>query len=614
MRQTRFFRILFALLLLSPIQLQAQSGKDRQIPIDDPCLSIDIIQSLVHLPFTEVLDVLTEQNYTIGSVTDTVFDTVESFPLKYLRTAFYYQTSTNASVVLMESLEGLSNYVIYTRSPKGDCHPLQELAQHNYVLTKGRSFQGSVPFNGTIELFEIVLNEDSNIWLSCKYIEELNQYIGQKKAAVSLVINNALAAARRLTADHHFDSALSTLDTLLNYYKPLNDTLLSCRYFVEQQRNKYYSSLLNQAINNLNYLQALDYCDTLLSFAPLNSNEINKTRSLLKAQLDHSVASFRQFHPDVYDTIRLRLQQVLNQDIREHLYSEPQELRLNFTLRTNRENESKGSFDLKHNTHSNRIAKNDISRLFRLNQIADSLAKAPIIRPTRENNIYIITEDPINASVLWNYSTLTINGNNQQDSSLLSRYIDTIDNRYFSTTIASKKQLNEDGTYKLTTVRRLPTKRIYTFGVTQKEANSHTYSDIYLVDFQTAMGDSWLPSLLIPGLGTYHQEARYDVVSRALPFYLFGGIGIAGLWWEHHCKVNNIPRTNASDNDGLFIYWKNSGYIVGGLGLFVAGSIYITDLVGGIKNSINNAKRSKALRQRLKESAIILQTQDVIIQ
>ena len=128
------------------------------------------------------------------------------------------------------------------------------------------------------------------------------------------------------------------------------------------------------------------------------------------------------------------------------------------------------------------------------------------------------------------------------------------------------------------------------------------------------MGDSWLPSLLIPGLGTYHQEARYDVVSRALPFYLFGGIGIAGLWWEHHCKVNNIPRTNASDNDGLFIYWKNSGYIVGGLGLFVAGSIYITDLVGGIKNSINNAKRSKALRQRLKESAIILQTQDVIIQ
>lgn len=635
-RPLRLFLFLFFILNFSvfPTLSQAQNketSKSTNETTSNPCLSIDILQQLVHLKISEVIDVLDEYSYTIGSVTDTVFDTVDSFVLKYQRTAFYNHSTTimppldpsheptyiptHASVVLMESLDGLSNYVIHTIEPKGTCLPLKELAQHNYVLNKERSsFQGSVLYNDSIELFEIVLNEDTNIWLSCQYIGELDNYIIQRKNAVNKVIYSAIAQARNLTTEYYFDSALTTIDTLLGYYKPSDDTLLSCRKYIEAQRNKFYSTRMNQAIANVNYLLASELCDTLLSFNPANAEEIRKTRALLSAQLDHSVASFKHYCPEVYDSIRLSIQRIFNQDIRENLYSEPQELKVSFTFRTNKENESKGHFDLSHKAANNKIAKADIKRNFYLNEKIDSLAKSPLIHPIRENNIFIITEDNINTSAMWNYSTLTINGSTQQDSSLLSRFIDTIENQYFIAEITSKKELNEDGTYKVTKVRRLPTKRIYTFGITQKEANNQTVSDIYLVDFQTALGDSWLPSLLVPGLGTRNQEARYDVVSRALPFYLFGGIGIAGLWWEHHCKVNGIPRTNPSDNDGMFIYWKNSGYIVGGLGLFIAGSVYITDIVGGIKNSINNAKRTKELRKRLKESAIILQTQDVILQ
>lgn len=583
------------------------------------------------MPITDVFDVLAEYNYSIGSVTDTVVDTVESFPLTYQRTAFYSHTTTvvpshdpsrnptyvptHASLVLMESLDGLSNYVIHTIEPKGSCNPLQELAQHNYVLNKERSsFQGSVLYEGAIEQFEIVLNEDSNIWMSCLYIGELNQFIEQKKAAANTIINHTIAVARDLCSNLYFDSAFATIDTMFGYYKPLDDTLRHCQKYIYDQRNRYYSTRMNQAIEGVNYTLASELCDTLLSFNPTNADEIKKTRDLLNAQLQHSVSSFRSFCPEIYDSIRLKLQQIFNQEIREHLDFEPQELKVNFTFRTNKENESRGRFDLTHKSANNKTAKEVIRRNFYLNEKIDSLAKLPLIKPIRENNIFIITEDEINTSALWNYSTLTIKGNKQQDSSLLSRFIDTIENYYFQTTITSKKELNEDGTYKVKTVRRLPTKRIYTFGITQKEANNQTFSDIYLVDFQTALGDSWLPSLLVPGLGTYKQEARYDVASRAIPFYLFGGIGIAGLWWEHHCKVNNIPRTSPSDNDGLFVYWKNSGYIIGGVSLFIAGSIYITDIVGGIKNSINNAKRTKVLRKRLKESAIVLQTQDVILQ
>ena len=46
------------------------------------------------MPITDVFDVLAEYNYSIGSVTDTVVDTVESFPLTYQRTAFYSHTTT----------------------------------------------------------------------------------------------------------------------------------------------------------------------------------------------------------------------------------------------------------------------------------------------------------------------------------------------------------------------------------------------------------------------------------------------------------------------------------------------------------------------------------------
>ncbi len=644
----RFFIFTFLVLsfLVSPSLSNAQSKESKEkksinanaestetaTANNSSCLSLDVLQSLVHLPIMDVFDVLGEYGYTIGSVTDTIYDTVESFILKYQRTAFYNRTATSAqsfdpsqesnhtpsqaSVVLMESLDGLSNYVIHIVEPKGNCNPLQELAQHNYVLNKERSsFQGSYLHEGTIEQFEIVLNEDTNVWLSCQYIGELNQYIDQKKTAVYKVINNAIALARTLTKDYFFDSAFTTIDTLMGYYKPADDTLLSCRKFVEEQRNKYYTSRMNQAIANVNYILAAELCDTLLSFNPANAEELKKTHALLTAQLDHKVASFKSFCPEVYDSIRIKLQQIFNQDIRENLYFEPQELSVSFTFRTNKENESRGHFDLSHKGANSKSAKADLKRVFYLNEKIDSLAKSPLIRPIRENNIFVITEDNISTTAMWNYSTLTINGSTQRDSSLLSRFIDTIENHYFLKEIISKKELNEDGSYKVTKVRRLPTKRIYTFGITQKEANNQTVSDIYLVDFETALGDSWLPSLLVPGLGTRNQEARYDVASRAIPFYLFGGLGIAGLWWEHHCKVNGIQRFDPrNNNDGTFIYWKNSGYFVGSLGLFVAGTIYITDIVGGIKNSINNAKRTKDLRKRLKESAIVLQTQDVILQ
>jgi len=597
-----------------------------------PCLSIDILQSLVYIPILDVIDVLGEYNYTIGSVTDTVYDTVDGFVLKYQHTTFSNHSATalpsydparepiyipiHASLEFMESLDGLSNYVIHTVQPKGNCNPLQDLARHNYVLNKERSsFQGSVLHDGSIEQFEIVLNEDTNIWLSCQYIGELNKYIDQKKTAVYKIINSAIAQAMTLTKEHYFDSALTTIDTLMGYYKPADDTLMNCRKFILDQRIKSYSARMNQAIANVNYILASELCDTLLSFNPSNAEEIKKTRDLLSAQLDHTVASFKSFCPEVYDSIRLKIQQIFNQDIREHLYFEPQELKVSFTFRTNKENESKGRFDLIHKGANSKTAKADLRRNYYLNEKIDSIAKSPLIRPVRENNIYIITEDVINASAMWNYSTLTINGGKQRDSSLLSRFIDTIENQYFQTEVTSKKELNEDGTYKVSIVRRLPTKRIYTFGITQKETSNQTVSDIYLVDFETALGDSWLPSLLVPGLGTYHQEARYDVVSRALPFYLFGSIGVAGLLWERHCRVNGIPRTDPlKDNAGMFVYWRNSGYVIGGLGLFIAGTVYVTDIVGGIKNSINNAKRTKELRRRLKESAIVLQTQDVILQ
>ncbi len=104
------------------------------------------------------------------------------------------------------------------------------------------------------------------------------------------------------------------------------------------------------------------------------------------------------------------MQQIFNQEIREHLDFEPQELKVNFTFRTNKENESRGRFDLTHKSANNKTAKEVIRRNFYLNEKIDSLAKLPLIKPIRENNIFIITEDEINTSALWNYSTLTING------------------------------------------------------------------------------------------------------------------------------------------------------------------------------------------------------------
>ena len=155
----------------------------------------------------------------------------------------------------------------------------------------------------------------------------------------------------------------------------------------------------------------------------------------------------------------------------------------------------------------------------------------------------------------------------------------------------------------------------FTFGLTRKSDGYRNYSDVLLLNFETAMGASWMPSLLVPGLGTFNQKARSSVSVRAVPFFLFAGISAASFMWDRHVTKNGLPQYEMTDpSAGNPLYIKNIGKWVGTVCLTISATIYVVELVEGIGNSIRNIKYTKNLRKRLlEEGPIPLRWEDVTI-
>jgi len=591
------------LMLLSFTKVQAQENTD--LSLEGGCPAPSTIQPLIHMSITDAFDWMDSLGFSMGDLSDTIYDTVDYFPLRYRRSIFYDRNQHNTQILLMESLDGLSNYVEYTRVPRGECNMEMVLEQERFIYNKARSsYIGSLPYYDRVERYEVHLLQGNDIRMSCKYIDEIQSYVESLKTKARDTVNNIIQRALALAEEDRFAEAYSLIDSMRGYYPPMDKDLSDCQQQVTSKQEQMLATRLDGAIELLEYNTAIALCDSLLAINPENKAVQHKL-DLLKAQLDKSSRHFQEMSSEAFDSVLMQLERIINSDIRRYQYTEPQQLTVNFRIYTDRTNESGGQVELKHDKASRKEAKLDKERQIFLQNAIDNLAASPLIQPVKENGIFVITQDDLSANVRWYYSTMELNGGELDPDHILTRFVDTIDRQFFYHERPSKHDLNPDGSVKMVQVPALPTKRVYSFLLTQKEQEEQTYSDIALLDFTTALGDSWLPSILIPGLGTYRQEARGDVVSRALPFYLCLGVSAAGFLWQK----------NSSDAFSEEDSWakQNIGNIIGLAGATISGTIYLTDLIQGIGNSFKNAKRSRELRRRLKDGPIMLQSQDVKI-
>ncbi|GEM_PF-3173438 len=610
------FKILCLLMALNLAHaLQAQNTENS----DGGCVSYRTLLSLIHINIGEAMDTLEPFDFKLGMsrLTDTVVDTIDYIPLRYRRTGFYNNSVPDgAEIMILQSLDGLSNYVEYSLKNRGDCNIMSELSDNKYAFDIQRStLEGTEWVNNRIERYVFTVHQDNSLWVQCKYINEIEDFIRTRREQAVQRVTNAITQAQALKEQRLFAGALAVLDSVKGFYPPMDSSISSCYSLVQRSREIHYEELLDSILLQTDPVPTalgMLYCDTILTFNPDNKR-VHRVRELLEARRTNSVASYQKFFPQTYEFVCKQLQDFVNTEIRSNFKKRKQELRMQFFIKTDYDNESNGFISLAVTDPKTGTFRPNPTRTPILQAEIDSIAKSPMIVPVREYNVNIRTEDTINAHVRWDYTTLKVDASKTKDS-LLQLMVDSIEDLYMSETIISRTELEADGSFKQYRRMRLPTKRVYTFGWVNKETVHQSYNelyrDIYLMDFETARGLSWAPSLLIPGLGTYNQGARPDVISRALPFFLFGGIGVFGLFWE--TKIDH-PKQELSDINLNPFYLKNFGYYLASAGLGISAIIYVNELIEGMSNSVKNSKRSKAIRAKLAEGPLLIDAQDVII-
>ena len=605
-REILIYFLALMLLSLCASPCYGQKGGNGSNP-DGDCLSPSTLLSFVHLSFSEAFDRLDSMGFNLGDLgdqTDTLYDTIDYFTVSYQKSIFFSRNNKGCYILFMESLDGLGNIIEYTLTPKGNCNVLAELSSSNYIYNKEKSsYSGTIPMNGQVEKFEIAVKQDYALWMRCMRTDDVPDFVSRKKDTARAVIKRTLKRASQLSEEERFIQAYAVLDSMRNYYPPLNGELDKCRERITNQREQMYSFRLSGAVELMDYPVAIALCDTILSINPKN-DKVRHTRDLIYAQLGQKSQHFHAMCPEPYDSIRAQLERIINTDIRSHKSTSNQRIKMDFRIYTNKTNESGGQVELFQDEQQRKSMQQSQARQDVLQRAVDNVAASPLIQPVVDNGIYVITQDDLELDVNWSTSTIRINSEEAKGQPLLGKYVDTIERMFFYHKRPSRNELNADGSVKMVNIPALPTRRVYTFSVTLKESYDQTYSDISLVGFESARGGSWFPSLLMPGLGTYLQESRGDVVSRALPFFLFAGISVGGYFYQ---------QKKGGENAGDEATWgqQNVGNIVSLTAGGISAAIYFTDLFEAIGNTFKNTKRTKSIRKRLKEGAIDLQLQDV---
>ena len=234
-----------------------------------------------------------------------------------------------------------------------------------------------------------------------------------------------------------------------------------------------------------------------------------------------------------------------------------------------------------------------------------SIAASPIITPITKYGLMVNTKESLSYTIEWECQdkiVKMIRGKKISSNNTLKPYIDSINAEYLKNISPKTKK------------DTLPYKVIYTVTQWDKRCNENSASDLRITGIKTSNYYSWMPSLAVPGLGTYLQGYHSSVVARALPFAMFTTFAILGLSWENG-KGKEIERPGWKDehaNSSRFWEYKNFGYITGYISLAVAATIYINDLTESIIATKRNIKRTQRLRDAFeKNNYINLQTKDI---
>lgn len=621
MKKLLYFTAMVALFTFAPSPCHAQKGKRVQKQTL-PCLTVEDMENMVHLSYDDIVDLLDTKGFIegIGDDEPSLFDTIDGVVMAYTLHTFNSKDSRYSGLQIYFSRNGLGNMIHMILKPVNNCSLYNEFTNREYSriddnLGSNESYlRGNKMWDTLLVRYELYYYEDEEeMRIRMRDERAVEEYVENEINRRKARVNSAIRLSATLAGEDRYVAAQQVLDSMMGVYAPLDSALMEQKRAVLHHYEYYFKMKLKEAVNvHMDANLGINYCDSLLSLNP-DDDSIKSVRILLMAQSANNFQPYSRFDKETYDTVVSRLEHLINKDIMENKTEDLQRLTLNFTIHTGLTNESHGTVKLSSETYNRQLQSNFTARTNYLQSQVDLIASNPDILPVNRYGLNIVTDEKINADVKWRYSRERATGKERASRGVVIptiAFVDTINQRYFS---RLDTVTNRNGEAEVRTVLRKPTKTRYTFGVTNKTCNGIKYSDVSLLEFKTSSAVSWMPSLVIPGLGTYLQERRTSVANRAIPFFVFGAIAVAGFMWESN-GGKNIERPDFGNVSTMrFWEYKNFGYIVGTGAAVIAGTIYLTDLIQAISTSVSNLKRSKRLREEVKRHPIELQMQNIQI-
>lgn len=603
--------------------LKAQEETDDNISVES-CLEVNDLQKLLRMNLDQMVLFMEERGYQMALIGDRntdYTDTINDIVLHYTRTDFNNVSNQHAIVRVYfskdkfpSSRNKLSNMVEDIHPSVGRCSLDSTFRQHKlYREDRQKRFFRGIDTT-SMENCDVNYSENDGILkLRIRYEEEREAYANEQREAMTLEAEDKIKKANIMAEYHSFTAALQTLDNIDPRFLPNESLLKVTRKSIVERADQYYFPLIYTNAEQKNDLQtALSLCDTL---QPITAypDSVKQLKKVLRERLEGDSHPYAYYNPAGYRYILDGIDSLVNAEIRSNLETSTQNMHIDFTFHTEKENLSSGTVKMWYDKDPGRKVRNSdaISARKEMLQVRlNRLAKSERIEPVKEHGITVITNQKLDAELKWNYFTQEITNRSPLSLKDFDQYIDQIEQDYF-TRRTLRKTIDGDT---MILSPQLASKREYTFGVTHKVYKGHTFVDVSLIQFKTPGAISWLPSLFIPGLGTSRQGDPHSVASRALPFFVFAGIAAAGLIYEKNNDNPNRPTIGEADQEPLWEY-KNFGYWVGGIFGSAAITIYAIDLSQAIANSVRNLKYTKTLRDKMKQQggSITLRQDDIVL-
>lgn len=607
----RIYNTILVAFIIAGVQLQAQTKYGAQTA-DDPTTEITVRDAInmTKATLSDIIELLDQKGYRLMGTTGTVTMNFDHINIDYTCDTFA-DNEFKWHIKVYQPNYSLDNIIEIDAPATAAIRWIHMLDNNGYgcisYQTNPKIFKGKG--HGYDYIFQI--HEDNakrSITIRVQNQEKIVSFAKQQTRIIEKTIAEQLKMSKQEEESLQYLQAWNRTKATSSLFEPLKDSILSLAEGIQQRAINHYFNLLQQISNKGNdYNRALDYCDTIELFSPGNDT-VRSIRDYLIRTMNGKYNNYASLCPAKHSLIINELSKYAEIVLTRHRNSRIQPLTLEFTFHTDSINKSSGKMYFQTNNLKGNTLKAYTYYNKRMQMMMDSISRLPAIQPVQKFGINQTTEELVIAKFYWMTTTTKIVDTCTPKTESYRPFLIKIEKDYF--TRREYDPLEKE--YRTRKVK--PTKLNYTFSTTEKLCNGVKYVDVYLEDFNTPGYGSWIPSLFIPGLGTYLQGKHSYVIARALPFFLFGSLSAAGFIWENG-KGKEIERPDIRDGNANYPWeYKNFGYFIGWGCAAISATIYLTDIIEGIATGARNMQLSKKIRKELKEGPIIMQSEPLDIE